>query len=251
MKRRERVCADVDGAITDKCIGDAEDKTRCFNVPCPTWQTWECWSDCSSSCGAGTMSRKRSCYPLGQDCDGIDDQSDSCNRRDCNGNNYNIHSTLLSILAGNVLSQLSDSIHTTTISTTTTTTTTTTTVEVKWTVWSSWSDCTQSCSNGTQTAQRTCTGRTAANTCDGEAKKLQNCNQLPCRRYLYFLIINSKSNFIAEWSEWSELSECSTTCGPGIRLRDRSCQRGTVGQEGCIGPVTEAVQCKYSLCRKL
>lgn len=44
--------------------------------------------------------------------------------------------------------------------------------------------------------------------CDGPSVDLRACNDIPCPKY-------------DEWSAWT--SECSTSCGPGWRTRERNC----------------------------
>lgn len=56
------------------------------------WSYWDAWSDCSVSCGGGVRTRKRSCTEPppengGDDCVGINIQSDTCNPFMCPGKN--------------------------------------------------------------------------------------------------------------------------------------------------------------------
>lgn len=51
------------------------------------------------------------------------------------------------------------------------------------------------------------------------------------------------------WSAWSDFSDCSTTCGPGSKIRQRTCENGS-GKEisGCDGESEETAQCNIKAC---
>ena len=62
----------------------------CFAVvlPKPDWAAWSAWSDCSSSCGAGSgvSVRKRACQT--KDCDDQEEQVKRCHSKiKCPGKN--------------------------------------------------------------------------------------------------------------------------------------------------------------------
>ena len=53
------------------------------------------------------------------------------------------------------------------------------------------------------------------------------------------------------WGEWSEWTECSTTCGPGIIMKQREVEtQATGGGAECIGHETQEQACKLLDCRK-
>ena len=54
------------------------------------WSSWGSWSSCSRTCGAGVKRRDRDCddpQPQigGDDCSGSDEQTNSCEERQCSG----------------------------------------------------------------------------------------------------------------------------------------------------------------------
>lgn len=46
------------------------------------------------------------------------------------------------------------------------------------------------------------------------------------------------------WSRWSPWSECSTSCGPGTKIRRRVC----FPQVQCSGPNDELLPCEITSC---
>ena len=54
---------------------------------------------------------------------------------------------------------------------------------------------------------------------------------------------------VTEWEDWGEWSQCSATCGPGIEVRARSCNKPVAGgNETCLGNATEAKVCNLVNC---
>ena len=96
-------------------------------------------------------------------------------------------------------------------------------IEANWAFWSSWSTCDVECSangnTGSQSRKRECTyddgspAQVGQGNCNvGSDIKLRPCNPTPppC----------------SKWAEWGYWSRCSTSCGGGIRQRQRSCMYG-------------------------
>ena len=51
------------------------------------------------------------------------------------------------------------------------------------------------------------------------------------------------------WSDWGAWSECDVTCGGGVQYRERTCEGGNVGDDGCFGPNVEAFICNTQDCQ--
>lgn len=56
-----------------------------------------------------------------------------------------------------------------------------------------------------------------------------------------------------KWSRWSPYSTCSAPCGPGVKLRSRTCTnpRPTNGGRDCIGDENENLDCSVQTCPEL
>ncbi len=54
------------------------------------------------------------------------------------------------------------------------------------------------------------------------------------------------------WSPWGFWSECSTECGPGIRIRSRVCLQSngkpSLTNNNCVGDITEVQSCELFPC---
>ena len=66
--------------------------------------------------------------------------------------------------------------------------------------------------------------------------------------YIYIFLTNNAilmfDTFVLEtehalWEEWDSWSTCSTSCGPGLRTRDRVC----TADGGCGGQTTQTEAC--------
>uniref|UniRef100_A0ABI7XLJ7 Sema domain-containing protein n=1 Tax=Felis catus TaxID=9685 RepID=A0ABI7XLJ7_FELCA len=68
------------------CVGKSREERFCNeNTPCPVpifWASWGSWSKCSSNCGGGVQSRRRSCEN-GNSCPGCGVEFKTCNPEGC------------------------------------------------------------------------------------------------------------------------------------------------------------------------
>ena len=63
-------------------------------------------------------------------------------------------------------------------------------------------------------------------------------------------VFNFFAAIIAQWQEWGQWSQCSTSCGPGSKIRARACSHPTFGgDDQCHGNSTMAAPCKLSECQ--
>ena len=53
-----------------------------------------------------------------------------------------------------------------------------------------------------------------------------------------------------KWNSWGDFSKCSTTCGPGIKVRNRKCNDPAPKGDGsqCPNRGSESVACEKSPC---
>ncbi|XP_060065515.1 hemicentin-1-like [Ylistrum balloti] len=69
------------------CVGPASTTSTCGDVSCPppgTWGTWSEWTDCSASCGEGTLHRNRDCDDsAGGKCIGMSFETKTCKELTC------------------------------------------------------------------------------------------------------------------------------------------------------------------------
>uniref|UniRef100_H2ZII6 Peptidase S1 domain-containing protein n=1 Tax=Ciona savignyi TaxID=51511 RepID=H2ZII6_CIOSA len=205
------------------------------------WTLWLSWDQCSTTCAAGSRSRRRSCISGtagGPGCRGSSEQTESCNTqpswsvwgewepctvrcgvgervksRQCvNGN------------IGDVGCESSGA----------------TITEVKcntiqcptWRAWV-WSSCTTTCGGGMQSGVRTCNQYGGNVDCEGPQTRTRPCETGPCPR----------------WGEYGTWSDCSASCSGGTRTRTRPCVDGVIGNIGCTsGDETEQQTCNTEVC---
>ncbi|XP_048584555.1 SCO-spondin isoform X2 [Nematostella vectensis] len=195
---RIRACPD-----SQVCAGNATESSYCYLGPCPVdgeWMPWSDWSECSHTCGNGSKVRTRTCVkPLygGLKCSGQPSEVTICLIKNCP-----IHGG--------------------------------------WTSWSSWSSCSQSCSNGTRTRNRTCSNPSAkhgGNNCTGKPYEVTSC-------FLKYCPIHGG------WTSWSSWSSCSQSCSNGTRTRNRTCSNPSAkhGGNNCTGNPSEVASCLLKNC---
>uniref|UniRef100_UPI0035900F1F hemicentin-1 n=1 Tax=Myxine glutinosa TaxID=7769 RepID=UPI0035900F1F len=244
------------------CKGSPVETILCDLAQCPVhggWSSWLSWETCSRSCGEGLQTRQRSCnYPPpafdGKSCRGSSIQTQICNSqhcpvdgawsawgawracsascgggvrnriracnspapghggRPCEGSGSQIEACLPELCP----------------------------VHGYWSAWSAWSICSQSCDVGRAGRSRMCTSPTPAHggrACPGSDLQVHLCNIEPCAGDRH-------------WSSWQPWSMCSTSCGQGLRTRDRLCDAPVRehGRKVCVGDSTQVDKCTIKPC---
>ncbi|XP_037393266.1 SCO-spondin [Pygocentrus nattereri] len=123
-----------------KDCADGSDERDC--VDC-VMSTWTAWSQCSASCGLGSLFRKREILRdarAGGSCGGAQFDSRACFLQACP-------------------------------------------VDGQWAEWSEWSECDATCNGGLRVRNRSCSNPPAKNSgkeCEGMIMQTQSCNTQPC-----------------------------------------------------------------------
>nr|XP_022299574.1 SCO-spondin-like isoform X2 [Crassostrea virginica] len=196
-----------------QCSGLSSETTQvhCFTKNCPvhggwtSWSSWSTYTSCSTTCGSGSRSYKRTrqCTPPkfgGKKCSGLSNETIQvhCFIRNCPVNGG-------------------------------------------WTSWSSWSgfgSCSKLCGAGTKMYNRTrlCSNPSPTDggkTCKGLATESsqRKCLIKTCPVDGYWL----------NWGNWSHIGQCTVSCGGGNRteIRTRSCKQAQFGGKPCVGKFNE------------
>ncbi|XP_065653600.1 coadhesin-like isoform X3 [Hydra vulgaris] len=194
---------------------------------------WNEWSNCSSLCGTGFMSRTRACLTCFNN--SLILQTQSCiSNASCKDNSTSSSFQSASITATLVNEQTlkpstlkpSQSVLTQTL------TVPDQTVKVLnsyidggvWMQWSNWSKCIQSCGTSMMNRSRACNTKNNFYNCSGNSTEMLTCF--------------SNETCVSFWAQWSNWSECMPSCGQSVMIRGRVCN-GT----NCSGNSTEKTTC--------
>ena len=113
-----------------------------------------------------------------------------------------------------------------------------------YSAWSKFSKCTRSCNGGKQKRWRQCINpfpKHGGLSCSrlGPASEIQPCNTLPCPVH-------------GGYSEWTGFEACTRTCGGGKLIRRRNCTSPPPAHGGrncsSLGPSVESVECNTQKC---
>ncbi|XP_065152087.1 adhesion G protein-coupled receptor B3 isoform X4 [Paramisgurnus dabryanus] len=160
------------------------------------WEEWSPWSLCSFTCGRGHRTRTRMCTPPQH------------GGRACDG--PETQSKLCNIALCPVDGQ--------------------------WQEWSAWSDCSVTCSNGTQQRKRQCSAAAhGGSECRGHWAESRECSNPECTAN-------------GQWNPWAPWSGCSKSCDGGWQRRVRVCQGQAVTGQPCDGSGEEVRRCSEQRC---
>lgn len=194
---RTRTCVSPYGT---HCSGPLRESRVCNNTAlCPVhgvWEEWSPWSLCSFTCGRGQRTRTRACTPP------------QYGGRPCEGPETHHKPCNIALCP----------------------------VDGQWQEWSSWSQCSVTCSNGTQQRSRQCTAAAhGGSECRGPWAESRECYNPEC-------IANG------QWNQWGHWSGCSKSCDGGWERRTRTCQGAAVTGQPCEGTGEEVRRCSEQRC---
>uniref|UniRef100_A0A8C4P4W5 Adhesion G protein-coupled receptor B3 n=1 Tax=Dromaius novaehollandiae TaxID=8790 RepID=A0A8C4P4W5_DRONO len=194
---RTRTCVSPYGT---HCSGPLRESRVCNNTAlCPVhgvWEEWSPWSLCSFTCGRGQRTRTRSCIPP------------QYGGRSCDGPETQHKPCNIALCP----------------------------VDGQWQEWSLWSQCSVTCSNGTQQRSRQCTAAAhGGSECRGPWAESRECYNPECTAN-------------GQWNQWGHWSGCSKSCDGGWERRIRICQGASVTGQQCEGTGEEVRRCSEQRC---
>ncbi|XP_069462300.1 adhesion G protein-coupled receptor B3 isoform X4 [Ambystoma mexicanum] len=197
---RTRACVPPYGT---HCSGPLRESRVCNNTAlCPVhgvWEEWSPWSLCSFTCGRGQRTRTRSCV------------APQYGGRSCDGPETHHKPCNIALCP----------------------------VDGQWQEWSPWSQCSVTCSNGTQQRSRQCTPAAhGGSECRGPWAESRECHNQDCTAN-------------GQWNQWGHWSGCSKSCDGGWERRTRLCQGATVTEQPCEGTGEEITRCSEQRCPAL
>nr|CAB3266607.1 SCO-spondin [Phallusia mammillata] len=243
VSTRSRDCYPGKENVT--CSGNATEEISCNNQTCPEWSSWETWSDCSVTCGeGGTRQRFRGCSVKGG-CKGDEMDTEDCSSDvSCiQWSQWSAYTECSASCGGGVATRnrtclggtgdhgecpgFSEQ-----------------TMPCNWQIcpdvglWSEWGQfgtCTKTCGGGEMERRRVClNGIPGEGGCPGTVNDVSDCAVESCP--------------VGRWSLWSEWSPCSSSCGVGVKSRDRQCIDGVAGLSGCPGLKESVEKCNEHAC---
>ncbi|XP_043919805.1 adhesion G protein-coupled receptor B3 [Protopterus annectens] len=194
---RTRSCVSPYGTY---CSGPLRETRVCNNTAfCPVhgvWEEWSPWSLCSYTCGRGQRTRTRTCIPP------------QYGGRLCDGVETQHKACNIALCP----------------------------VDGQWQEWSSWSQCSVTCSNGTQQRVRQCTAAShGGSECRGPWAESRECYNQDCTAN-------------GQWNMWGHWSGCSKSCDGGWEKRIRVCQGALTSGHQCEGSSEEVQRCSEQRC---
>ncbi|XP_031569450.1 coadhesin-like isoform X12 [Actinia tenebrosa] len=180
-------------------VGYPEETKKCGTHPCPVdgyCDAYGSWSKCTKTCGGGTCTRTRKCYPPkygGKAYVGYPEETKKCGTHPCPVDGY-------------------------------------------CDAYGSWSKCTKTCGGGTCTRTRKCyPPKYGGKAYVGYPEETKKCGTHPC----------PVDGYCDPYSSWTK---CSKTCGGGFRTRSRKCYPPKYGGKPCPKPSEETQSCGTHPC---
>ncbi|PIK51722.1 putative SCO-spondin-like [Apostichopus japonicus] len=267
IQTRYRLCTNPPPLFGgDPCQGDMNEERDCSTTGCPvdgSWASWEPWSECTVSCGGGSMTRERTCSdptPIwgGDDCPEGDEiqQTSTCNGFNCpidgDWSEWSVWEAC-PVTCGSVAIHRNRSCDNPVPQydgrecqgsemESLTCADTPCPVNGSWSQWGHWGECTKSCDHGIKTRTRSCSDPSTAHggfNCRGDQTEEMeddvhgtSCNSIPCPIHGGF----------TDWSEWPP---CPVSCGGASITRNRSCSNPEpmYGGDNCTGAPTDSMIC--------
>jgi len=274
VQERTRFMSDASNG-GKQCEGNSTDLRPCNDQPCPVDCAFSDWHDwpmqCSVSCGGGMQTRVRDMYREqygGAACEGMDEEGRSCNTQDCPGNcewghwsdwddecsatcgggMQARHRSILKYAQNGGRACLGSSQEARTCNAIPCS------HDCEWSDWSEWDlhgACTKTCGGGVQVREREvvheATHGGAPCFYPMDASEERTCMVQPCPTAVH-------GHAECHWGPWGDWNSCSSTCGAGIRSRQRG-MRSHVVEEiwKCIaenGNDTQVASCGMKACPK-
>ncbi|XP_033860615.1 adhesion G protein-coupled receptor B3-like isoform X1 [Acipenser ruthenus] len=194
---RTRACVSPYGT---HCSGPLRESRVCNNTAlCPvhgSWEEWSPWSLCSFTCGRGQRTRTRTCV------------SPQYGGRACDGPETQTKLCNIALCP----------------------------VDGQWQEWSAWSECSVTCSNGTQQRTRQCSAAAhGGSECRGHWAESRECYNPDCTAN-------------GQWNPWGHWSGCSKSCDGGWQRRIRVCQGVAITGQQCEGTGEDVRKCSEKRC---
>ncbi|XP_062914481.1 adhesion G protein-coupled receptor B1 isoform X11 [Mobula hypostoma] len=185
-----------DGVYLEHCIKNPKGSIDADSAVHGVWEEWSPWSLCSSTCGRGHRDRTRSCI------------QPQFGGNPCEGPEKQTKFCNIALCP----------------------------VDGNWNDWSSWSQCSTTCSNGTQQRTRECNGPSFGGAeCQGYWSENRPCFPRQCP-------VDGK------WQKWTNWEPCTKSCDGGTQLRVRACYGPFYGGLQCEGPQEEYRLCNDKKC---